>query len=328
MELEALRRCLHAHGLNQLGSTYILRRGLLEFVLRLRESASRALSNGSNNGDLEAFLRLKGTPAGSRGSGEHPVEFQFTKLDLPTVLIPDTSIEYLLIIDLEATCEDRRVARSSNHPQEVIEFPVLLYDTHARKCIGVFHSFCKPVRCPILTQFCTSLTGITQAQVDSAPDFGQLFYQLEHWLFVQNRLVGRRFAVVCDNWTDMARFLHLQCEISSIRMPPWATQWLNLSRSFHSFYGLPQGRKSFLKTMLEDLRLPFVGHHHSGIDDALNILRIVQVMLADGWHIRVNERIDPSKSSTFTASVTPILLIILLYIIDILNVWCIISLSQ
>ncbi len=64
----------------------------------------------------------------------------------------------------------------------------------------------------------------------------------------------------------MARFLRLQCEMSSIRMP----QWINLSRSFHAFYGLPQGRKSFLKTMLEDLRLPFVGQHHNGLDDALN----------------------------------------------------------
>ncbi len=76
------------------------------------------------------------------------------RLDLPTVLTPDTSIEYLLNIDLEA--------RSSNQPKEVIEFPVLLFDTHKLKCIGVFHSFCKPVRGPILTQFCTSLTGITQ----------------------------------------------------------------------------------------------------------------------------------------------------------------------
>ncbi len=56
--------------------------------------------------------------------------------------------------------------------------------------------------------------------------------------------------------------------------------------------------------MLEDLRLPFVGQHHNGLDDALNILRIVQVMLANGWRIRVIERLDQSNSSTFTASVT------------------------
>ncbi len=118
------------------------------------------------------------------------------------VLTPDASIEYLLNSDLEATCEDRRVARSSNHPQEVIEFPVLLYDTHKRKCVGVFHSFCKPVRCLIQTHFCTSLTRITQVQVDRAPDFGQLFYQLEHWLLMQNRFVGWIFAVVGDNWMD------------------------------------------------------------------------------------------------------------------------------
>ncbi len=44
MAYEGLQRCLHAHGLNQLGSTYILGRRLLEFVLRLPESAARAPS--------------------------------------------------------------------------------------------------------------------------------------------------------------------------------------------------------------------------------------------------------------------------------------------
>ncbi len=46
--------------------------------------------------------------------------------------------------------------------------------------------------------------------------------------------------------------------------------------------------------MLEDLGLSFVGQPHNGLDDAANILRVVQVMLADGCQLRVNQMFDSS----------------------------------
>ncbi len=75
-----------------------------------------------------------------------------TNLDHETVLTADTFYDYLFIIDNEATCEEEKLAHSKNFPQEIIKFPVLLYDTRQRKVVGVFHFYCRPVKRPELTE--------------------------------------------------------------------------------------------------------------------------------------------------------------------------------
>ena len=46
--------------------------------------------------------------------------------------------------------------------QEIIEFPVLKVDAVRYDVISEFQEFVKPVRNPRLTEYCTSLTSITQ----------------------------------------------------------------------------------------------------------------------------------------------------------------------
>ncbi len=303
MEVEALQRCLHVHDLNQLGSTCIMRRRLQEFVRRLRESAVGAPFGRPTYGAFELFPPLKGTPAGSKACGDNPKEYPMTKLDKPIVLTPDTLFDYLLIIDLEATCEDRNLPQSNNFTQEIIEFPVLLYDTRQRKCVGVFHSFCRPVKLPKLTPFCQNLTGITQDQVDRSVEFRELFRQLEHWLLDQNHLREQRCAVVCDCSADMGKFMSKQCQLSEVPMPDWAKVWINLSMAFRQFYRIPSGQKTHLKCMLELLGLSFVGQPHSGLHDAMNIMRVVQIMLADGCQLLLNQQYDPDRAPHYSANI-------------------------
>lgn len=70
--------------------------------------------------------------------------------------MPSTPVlEYLLILDFEATC-------GGNGEGEIIEFPTLLYDLRKNEVQTQFHEYVKPVRHPTLTKFCTELTGITQ----------------------------------------------------------------------------------------------------------------------------------------------------------------------
>ncbi|CAG5132861.1 unnamed protein product, partial [Candidula unifasciata] len=61
-----------------------------------------------------------------------------------------------------------------------------------------YRSFCKPKLNPILTDFCTSLTGITQAQVDKAKSFKEVLENFEEWLNVQHLGTAYTFAVVTD----------------------------------------------------------------------------------------------------------------------------------
>ncbi|VDD79966.1 unnamed protein product [Mesocestoides corti] len=301
MRIDALQRCLHAHNLNQLGSLLVLRKRLHEFVRRLRDSGRNTLNCGLPCEGEESRLAplLEGTPL----KIIEPDGCQMVKLAQPVVLTPDVFYNYLLIIDLEATCEMRQERDQAEFPHEIIEFPVLLYDTRQRKCVGVFHSYCRPTRNPLLSSFCKSLTQISQSQVDNAITFPKLLSQLETWLLVQNNLRDQRCAIVCDCSADMGKFMRTQCQLSGLQVPEWASVWINLSHAFHTFYRYPQTQKCTLATMLNDLDLSFVGQHHSGLDDAMNILRVVQIMLADGCQLRVNQRLDLGRPPSYSATV-------------------------
>ncbi len=304
MDRDTLRRCLHAHNLNQRGSRLILRKRLREFVRRLRTPGGEYVgpSVGTVDGDRLHFPRLNGTPAGTTSRVANRTEFPMMKLHQPTFLTPDAHYDYLLIIDLEASCQDEIGAESGFIP-EIIEFPVILYDTRRRKCVGIFHKYCKPLKNPRLSAFCQSLTGIRQDVINNAVDFPTVLNELEIWIYATHCLHEKRFAVVCDSYADMAKFMKAQCNFSNMEMPNWALEWINISTIFHSFYRLPRERRSHLKTMLQDLGLSLAGQHHNGLHDALNILRVVQIMLADGCRLRVNQRFDSSRPLNYTSFV-------------------------
>ena len=80
-----------------------------------------------------------------------------------------------LIIDFEATCDD---PKPNDIVGEIIEFGVVLADENW-DYVDEFQSFVKPVQDPILTEFCTELTTITQQDVDSAPLFPEVMKKLE-----------------------------------------------------------------------------------------------------------------------------------------------------
>lgn len=89
---------------------------------------------------------------------------------------------FLGVLDFEATCDRDK----SIHPQEIIEFPFFLINASTGEIVAEFHSYCKPLVHPKLTDFCTKLTGITQNQVNKAPPFRQVLLNFEEWLKEQS----------------------------------------------------------------------------------------------------------------------------------------------
>ena len=82
----------------------------------------------------------------------------------------DQIYDYFLILDFEATClKDMRIK-----PQEIIEFPCILFNAKTLKVEKTFHTYVKPVVKPMLSPFCVKLTKIQQAQIDPAPEFHQV----------------------------------------------------------------------------------------------------------------------------------------------------------
>lgn len=98
----------------------------------------------------------------------------------------DTYYDYICVVDFEATCE---VDNPSDFHHEIIEFPIVLINTHTleivsqvfticclppmctavSKCsssfirqVDSFQEYVKPELNPQLSEFCVKLTGITQ----------------------------------------------------------------------------------------------------------------------------------------------------------------------
>uniref|UniRef100_A0A0B7ATB0 SAP domain-containing protein n=1 Tax=Arion vulgaris TaxID=1028688 RepID=A0A0B7ATB0_9EUPU len=190
--------------------------------------------------------------------------------------------DYLVIIDFEATCSET----NENFMHEIIEFPAVMVDVRNQAVCNVFQRFCKPTVNPVLTDFCTTLTGISQSQVDRAKDFTEVFRDFEEWLSLHGLGTKYEFAVLTDGPWDMARFLKTQVELSSIEYPWWAKHWINLRKAYAAFYAC--GRVNLHK-MLDDLGLKFQGRPHCGLDDSRNIAAIVMRLLQDGCIFRANE---------------------------------------
>ena len=104
-------------------------------------------------------------------------------------------------------------------------------------------------------------------------------------------------------------------------MPYWANHWVNVRKGFANFYRTSssssgQLRLPGLSNMLERLSLDFEGSPHSGLDDSINIARVVSRcypqlhakrsaaylflsifrMVADGAVLKVNERLELEPS--------------------------------
>jgi len=205
---------------------------------------------------------------------------------LPEMLPENLLLPYYIVIDFEATCTE---SESDDYLNEIIEFPAVLYNSKTKQVVSRFHSYCKPLINPLLSEYCTKLTGITQKQVDEAPVFSTVIKKFDDWLEsndINLNEINENVAFVTDGSFDFSYFLNIQCELSEIPYPNWARQWINLKKIYCNGYKLS---KNSLSAMLESLELPFEGRLHSGKDDANNIMNIFKIIVDDGLGVSVNE---------------------------------------
>uniref|UniRef100_UPI00358F9423 3'-5' exonuclease eri-1-like isoform X1 n=2 Tax=Myxine glutinosa TaxID=7769 RepID=UPI00358F9423 len=200
------------------------------------------------------------------------------------------SLEYLCVVDFEATCEKGQ----PDYVHEIIEFPVVLVNLHKRCVEGYFREYVRPLVIPQLTDFCMELTGIKQEVVDGAETFPTVFLHAVEWM--QQLGLGTRhtFCILTDGSYDMSRFLYQQCELSSLKFPTFARRWINVRKSFARYAKVPKNSVQ-LKYMLEGLGLQFEGRPHSGLDDAKNIARIALALADRGCQLQPNEALEMHK---------------------------------
>ena len=192
---------------------------------------------------------------------------------------PVAKIEYYLVLDFEATCDENRTPK----PQEIIEFPVLKVNASTMETEATFHSYVQPTAHPILTPFCTQLTGITQDMVNGQPSLLEVLSMFDQWMTRENLKDNENVCfVTCGDW-DLKTMLPGQCKHLKVDVPPYFKKWVNIKKPFKHVTSI---RGISMVDMIKQLGLTLDGRHHSGIDDSKNIAKILKELLKQSPNIQ------------------------------------------
>ncbi|KAJ1496420.1 ribonuclease H-like domain-containing protein, partial [Baffinella frigidus] len=187
-------------------------------------------------------------------------------------------------LNLQATCDERK----GFAPMEIIELPVVLIELCGAQVVDEFRTFVRPTVHPVLTDFCRELTGISQEQVDVAPDFPEALMNLNAWLAshgfgpegtAHNSSGARSVMFVCDGDWDLRSMMPKQCILSEVEMPQVLHRWIDVRKVFQE--SMRTGQDAGLLKMCQALGIRFVGQAHSGIADARNIARVALVLIQE-----------------------------------------------
>jgi inhibitor of KinA sporulation pathway (predicted exonuclease) len=177
--------------------------------------------------------------------------------------------DYFMVVDLEATCCDRQTIK--RHEMEILEIGAVMVEARNLTFVSEFQAFVKPVRHPILSEFCQELTSITQEQIDRAPTYQKVISRFKQW---QSSYPNFIFG----SWGDYDR-KQFEQDSKFHRIPyPISSEHVNLKQLFTDNQGLP--KRYGMAQALELAGLELIGTHHRGIDDARNIARLMPYILA------------------------------------------------
>lgn len=176
----------------------------------------------------------------------------------------------ILVVDLEATCWDASTPEGEAqgiHTMEIIEIGCVL--TNRLGTVLDARSFIvRPERQPILSEFCSALTHITQAMVDKAPPLKEVIDQMNAWL------EGAETVALWGSWGNYdLNHLRAQCALDNAESQLLNLPHLNLKKVWRRT--TRQRKKTGLAHALAYHQLKFEGQHHRGVDDARNIARLL-----------------------------------------------------
>uniref|UniRef100_A0A3Q1C3I6 ERI1 exoribonuclease 2 n=1 Tax=Amphiprion ocellaris TaxID=80972 RepID=A0A3Q1C3I6_AMPOC len=233
---------------------------------------------------------------------------------------------YLVVIDFESTCWREK----NNYSQEIIEFPAVLLNTATGQVESEFHTYVQPQEHPILSEFCTELTGITQTQVEAGIPLQICLSRFTRWL--QN--LQLEMEVVFSNkqqrcsaplpsqklctfltWSDwdLGVCLQYECKRKQLHKPDVLNSWIDLRSTYRLFYARkPKG----LNGALQDLGIQFSGREHSGLDDARNTAQLAARMMRDGCVMKITRSLErlclSERPNTFVPPEPPYRTVLLL----------------
>lgn len=174
----------------------------------------------------------------------------------------------VLVIDPEATCCDQDSVPQQE--MEVIQIGAVLA-TLSGEVLGEWSSHVRPIRHPVLTEFCMQLTGISQFDVDAADTFPAVIARLVKWMEDSCNAV--------DCWASWGAYDHHQLQQDlAFHGVPWClpSTHLNLKAVFAKHFRLK--RRPALSAALALVGLEFSGTPHNALDDASNAAKLLRYM--------------------------------------------------
>lgn len=120
---------------------------------------------------------------------------------------------------------------------------------------------------PELSEFCTQLTSITQSDVDASPVYKEAVPQIDKWLKDYQFYAWGSWGNYDKNQID--------AEYRRYNLAPdfFSRPHINIKQRWRQ--GKVSSRNAGLDNALKYHGLSFEGTHHRGIDDALNIARLL-----------------------------------------------------
>jgi inhibitor of KinA sporulation pathway (predicted exonuclease) len=178
-------------------------------------------------------------------------------------------LDNLIVVDVEATCWKKNPPPGEE--QEVIEVGICLLEVSSGNLLEKESILVKPERSRV-SEFCTKLTTLTQAQVDEGVSFAKACALLQDKYIAHQRV-----------WASYGEFdkniFTKQCQYRQVSYP-FSNRHLNVKTLFAVMNGLE--REVGMARALALLNLPLEGTHHRGGDDAWNIARILSQLIGKG----------------------------------------------
>ncbi|KAG5682363.1 hypothetical protein PVAND_011719 [Polypedilum vanderplanki] len=211
--------------------------------------------------------------------------------------IKDHPYIYLLCIDFEATCFDMPTYQKRKI-QEIIEFPAVLINLQNGVIESEFHRYVRPTEIGILSEYCTNLTKISQATVDSAKVLQDVIEEFRIWLkelikeknlimpkTKKSNLDGNCCICTWTNW-DILIQLRNECNRKQLKKLSVFNQWMDLKEIFINERCSPKEQYSFSQALAKE-GIEFIGQPHSGIDDARMTARLAYKLHTEGSYLRI-----------------------------------------
>ncbi len=171
-------------------------------------------------------------------------------------------LDKILVIDVEATCWQGK--NPAGEPNEIIEVGICVLETATGERIAKDSIIIKPALSSV-SDFCTELTTLTQADVDKGISFKEACKKLK------KEYLSQQYTWASYGDYDRRQF-ERECRSKSVGYP-FGTSHINVK----NLLALTQHWETEvgMATALDKLALPLEGTHHRGVDDAWNIAKIL-----------------------------------------------------